>query len=67
MSAPQLLAVQAVVAETATRDREAAADMVLAVAVTAAIELFREGRPGQAEFRLARAQASAARILGGAS
>lgn len=48
----------------ATRDRVAAADLVLATAVKAAVESIRAGRPGYALFQLARAQERAGRILG---
>lgn len=48
----------------ATRDRLAAADMVLDTAVKAAIESIRAGRPGYALFQLVRAQQRAGRILG---
>ena len=48
----------------ATADRQASADLVLSLAVTDAVDLIREGRVGRAEYRLARALASAERILG---
>jgi hypothetical protein len=55
-------------AEDASRvahtDRTAAADLVLSLAVTDAIDLIREGRVGFAEYRLERALISAGRILG---
>lgn len=48
----------------ATRDREAAAALVLTAAVREAARLVRDGKPGQAEYVLARAEVSADRILG---
>lgn len=51
-------------AQFATRDRVASADLVLDVAVKDAIAALRDGRPGWAEYRLARAQERAGRILG---
>lgn len=49
---------------TATADRQAAADLVLSLAIHDAVGLIREGRVGFAEYRLGRALASAQRILG---
>lgn len=51
-------------ARFASSDRVAQADLVLAVAVKAAVESIRAGRPGYALFQLARAQERAGRILG---
>jgi hypothetical protein len=51
-------------AQFASRDRQQAADRVLCAAVEVAVDLFREGRPGKAEWVLARAALSAERILG---
>lgn len=48
----------------ATRDRAAAADLVLADGVRRAIDHLRDGRPGMAEFILTKAAMSADRILG---
>ncbi|MBA2952149.1 hypothetical protein GON03_19215 [Nocardioides sp. MAH-18] len=59
-----LLACQETVARVATTDRRATADAVLDVAVKDAMRLVRQGQPGLAEFRLARAARAAARILG---
>lgn len=51
-------------ARFASSDRVASADLVLDVAVKDAIAALRAGRPGWAEYRLARAQERAGRILG---
>lgn len=48
----------------ASKDRIVQADLVLDVAVKAAIASLRGGRPGYAHFQLARAQERAGRILG---
>lgn len=48
----------------ATKDRSATADMVLELAVRDAVRLIRLGRPGRAEFVMARAGTSADRIYG---
>jgi hypothetical protein len=48
----------------ASKNRVEQADLVLDVAVKDAIALFRDGRPGRAHYRLARAQERAGRILG---
>lgn len=58
------LACQEVAGAVATTDREATADLVLDVAIKAAIRLYRQGRPGRAHYRLARALVQADRILG---
>lgn len=58
------LACQDDAARAATTDRAATADLVLHVAVRAAIDLIRTGRPGRARFVLERARLSADRILG---
>ena len=50
----------------ATRDTDTHADMLLDVACKEAIRLYRAGRYGRAEYVIARAALSAARILGGA-
>lgn len=65
MRALQLATVQAEDAQrVATADRQVAADRVLRVAIDEALALVREGRVGYAEYRLARAEQSARRILG---
>ena len=51
----------------ATRDRDAAAALVVACARRDALDLILDGKPGQALYKLARAIDSAARILGGAA
>ncbi|WP_067434142.1 hypothetical protein [Nocardioides jensenii] len=51
----------------ATRDRAVAADQRLNLAVARAVQLCREGRPGEAEYVMARAGVRAERILGSAS
>lgn len=67
------LACQRVVHDVATRDRDAAAAAVLAVARASAMERLlsgvgtREYRRARAELTLRRAVESAARILGGSS
>lgn len=48
----------------ASRDRVQQADLVLDVAVKAAVASIRSGRPGYAHYQLARAQERAGRILG---
>lgn len=50
--------------QAATRDRLVQADMVLDVAVKDAVAAIRGGRPGWAQYRLARAGERAERILG---
>lgn len=62
----RLLTVQADDAhQVATTDRAGTADMVLDQACKAAVESLRRGRPGYAEYQLARAGERAGRILGG--
>lgn len=51
-------------ARFATSDRVATADLVLSAACKAAVESIRSGRPGYAEYQLARAEERAGRILG---
>lgn len=51
----------------ATVDREATAAAVIAVAIEEAARLYRLRRNGEAAYRMARAELSARRILGGAA
>lgn len=63
----RLVTAQADVADAvATRDRAAQADALLDVACKAAVDMIRRGRPGRAEYVLARDGLRAERILGGA-
>ena len=61
---PLLTAAAEDASRVAYANREASAELILSLAVTEAVDLIREGRVGFAEYRLARALASAQRILG---
>ena len=53
--------------QSATRDRDQQAELVIAVARTEALALIKAGKPGRAQYVMARAAMSAGRILGVAS